>query len=134
MILRAKNEGETLILELEGQLDFETTLQFQQTCTSLIQKNEMQKVVFNLEKLKFVGSSGINHFIRIMKDFNSPKFTKRKPKLCHLSTEFQRIFRAYQAARNPFDIFENQTEAIAAFDAPPPKAKTPRAKRPDASA
>ncbi len=121
MILRAKNEGEVLVLELEGQLDFETTLQFQQTCTALMQKNESQKVVFNMEKLKFVGSSGINHFIRIMKDFNSPKFVKRKPKLCSLSTEFVRIFRAYQPARNPFDIFENYPEAAAAFDAPPPK-------------
>jgi anti-anti-sigma factor len=128
MILRAKNEGEVLILELEGQLDFETTLQFQETCTSLIQKNESQKVVFNLEKLKFVGSSGINHFIRIMKDFNNPKFAKTKPKLCSLSTEFHRIFRAYQAARNPFDIFENFNEAVAAFDAPPVK-KTVRAKK-----
>ncbi len=128
MILRAKNAGEVLILELEGQLDFETTLQFQQTCTSLIEKNESQKIVFNLEKLKFVGSSGINHFIRIMKHFNNPKFAKRKPKLCHLSSEFVRIFRAYQPARNPFDIFANYPEAVAAFDAPPPK-KYARAKK-----
>lgn len=128
MILRAKNDGELLILELEGQLDFETTLQFHETCTSLIQKKASQKVVFNLEKLKFVGSSGINHFIRIMKDFNSPKFYKPKPKLCHLSSEFVRIFRAYQPSRNPFDIFETLPEAVAAFDAPPPK-KSSRAKK-----
>lgn len=116
MILRAKQQGEVLIVELEGHLDFETTQEFKNTCTNLIKTNKVQKVVFNMEKLKFVGSSSINQFVRTVKEFNSPKFMKPKPKFCSVSREFHRILRAYQTMRNPFDIFETEPDAIAAFD------------------
>jgi anti-anti-sigma factor len=81
MILRAKQDGEVIVLELEGHLDFETTNQLKETCHSLMKKNNTNKVIFNLERLKFVGSSGINQFIRVLKDFNT---LKEKPRFCLL--------------------------------------------------
>jgi anti-anti-sigma factor len=113
MNLKAKQDGEVIIFELEGQLDFETTQQFQTTCESLIRKNNTRRVVFNLDRLKFVGSSGINQFIKVLKAFNG---TELRPKICHLSSEFQKVFKAYQTARNPFEIYENEKEAILSFD------------------
>jgi anti-anti-sigma factor len=113
MIMRAKHETNVLIFELEGQLDFETTLQFRETCTSLMKKNNAERVVFNMGKLKFVGSSGINQFIRVLKEFNSLKL---KPRYCNLSSEFQKVFKAYQAARNPFEIFETEVAAVSSFE------------------
>lgn len=112
MVLRAKHEGEVVIFELEGQLDFETTLQFKETCASVLEKSNSRRMVFNLEKLKFVGSSGINQFIRVLKDFNS---LAEKPKYCHLSSEFLKIFRALQPSRNPFEIFDTERVAIESF-------------------
>jgi len=109
MILRTKNLGEVVIFELEGQLDFESTLQFQQTARTIMSKNKECRFVFNFEKLQFVGSSGINHFIRVMKDFNK---TTLKPKICHVSPEFLKIMRALETNRNPFDIFSEQGEAV----------------------
>jgi anti-anti-sigma factor len=127
MIMRAKNEGNVLILELEGHLDFETTQQFQETCTSLIRKQEATGVIFDMEKLKFVGSSGINHFVKVLKEFNSGDM---RPKFCHVSSEFSKIFRAYQTARNPFEIFDDKGQAIAAVANPPPVKKvSPRRKK-----
>ena len=70
MIMRAKQEGDFLLFELEGHLDFETTQQFEDTCAELLTKAPTAQVIFNLSKLKFVGSSGINHFIKVLKDFN----------------------------------------------------------------
>jgi anti-anti-sigma factor len=125
MIMRAKQEGAVLVFELEGHLDFETTQQFQSTCASLLEKNGNQRVIFNLEKLKFVGSSGINQFIRVLKEFNS---REERPKICKLSTEFDKIFRAYQTTRNPFEIFLDEPTAIAAFDLPRPPKKIRAAK------
>src|SRR5262245_3471646 len=78
MIMRAKQEGDFLIFELEGHLDFETTQQFEDTCTQMIEKTTGPKVIFKMEKLKFVGSSGINQFIKVLKDFNS---LDEKPRL-----------------------------------------------------
>jgi anti-anti-sigma factor len=127
MILRARRNGGVLIFELEGQLDFETTQQFQETCESLIEKTATPRVVFNLDKLKFVGSSGINQFIRALKELNA---LDEKPKLCHLSPEFDRVFRAYQPTRNPFEIFADEGTAIAAFSLPKPARKTRKAVAP----
>jgi anti-anti-sigma factor len=126
MILRAKPEGSILILELEGHLDFETTLQFEDTFNSLVEKNHASGVVFNLQKLKFVGSSGINQFVKVLKDFNNGEV---KPKFCFVSSEFSKIFRAYQTTRNPFDIFEDEGQARAAAALPPVPRKPARAKK-----
>jgi len=130
MNLRARRAGEALIIELDGQLDFESTQQFQDTCEDLIRKADTKQVVFHLRGLRFVGSSGINHFIRVLKEFNS---FAEKPRLCHLSTEFMRMFRAYQSVRNPFEILEDEALAIASFaESRPgkPMAKTKSRKRP----
>jgi anti-anti-sigma factor len=127
MIMRARQDGEVIVFELEGQLDFETTLQFRDTCADLIKKNNAQRVVFNMEKLKFVGSSGINQFIRVLKDFNG---LKEKPRYCLLSSEFIRVFKAYQATRNPFEIFESEQAAVSSFAFPLPMRKPPRIKKP----
>lgn len=128
MMMRARQEGEVIILELEGQLDFETTVQFKETCAGMMKKQGSQRVVFNLEKLKFVGSSGINQFIRVLKEFNT---YQSKPRYCRLSAEFQRVFRAYQTARNPFEIHEDEPTAIVSFDLAPEVAqkRTPRPKK-----
>ena len=126
MIMRARQDGNVIVFELEGHLDFETTIKFQETCENLVKKNSEQRIVLNMEKLKFVGSSGINQFIQAVKDFDS---FPAKPKLCKLSSEFEMIFKAYQTARHPFDIFEAEPEAIAAFDLPPAPKKVSKKKK-----
>lgn len=126
MIMRARKDGNYLIFELEGQLDFETTQQFEETAHDMIRKSATApRLVFNLEKLKFVGSCGINQFIQVMKDFNS---AENKPRFCHLSSEFIKMFRAFQTSRNPFEIHPTETEARLAFDLPP-SAKKPGRKK-----
>lgn len=125
MIMRAKQDGNVLMLELEGHLDFETTVQFKETCKDLIAKNTASRLIFNLEKLKFVGSSGINQFVKVLKEFNS---LKEKPRYIRLSTEFNRIFRALQTSRNPFEIFEDENTAKLSFDLPPPPKKVSKKK------
>lgn len=118
MIMRARQDGNLLIFELEGQLDFETTIKFQQACEDIIQKSgENSRVIFNMEKLKFVGSSGINQFIDVMKEFNAKP---QPPKICKASSEFSKILKAYQTTRRPFEIYEDESQAVQAFDNPPP--------------
>lgn len=125
MIMRAKQDGNVIVFELEGHLDFETTVKFQETCVGIVERNECQRIVLNMEKLKFVGSSGINQFIKVLKEFNQ---FETKPKFCRVSSEFTKIFRAYQTARHPFEIFEDELQAIAAFDLPPPPKKPSKKK------
>lgn len=127
MILRARKDGNITVFELEGHLDFETTQQFHDKCDAMMSDTPNTEVVFNMEKLKFVGSSGINQFITILKRFNT---RKPKPRLCKLSTEFHRMFRAYETTRNPFEIFETESEAITSFTTPVEKKPRRAAKKP----
>ena len=117
MNLIAKQDGNIVIFELEGHLDFETTQRFQEHCKGLYKANKEQRIVLNMEKLRFVGSSGINQFVRILKSFNSQD---AKPKFCRVSSDFLKVFRAYQTSRNPFEVFEDEVQAKVAFDLPPP--------------
>ncbi len=112
MNLKVKQEGTVLVFEVEGLLDFESTQLFQETCADLIAKKQARNVVFNFDGLKFVGSSGINQFIRTLKEFNG---SPEKPRLCQMSAEYVRMFKAYETQRNPFEIFDTESEAIASF-------------------
>jgi anti-anti-sigma factor len=115
MIMRAKQDGKVVVFELEGHLEFETTVKFQAACEDILAKQPESRIVFNLQKLKFVGSSGINHFITTMKELLS---LSPAPKMIHVSTEFDKIFNAYRTAKYPFTVYENIEEALIAFDAP----------------
>lgn len=118
MILRARTDGSIVIFELEGQLDFETTQQFEDACSSVMtQHGGTGRIVFNMERLRFVGSSGINQFIRVLKGFNSGP---ERPKYCHVSPEFEKLLRAFETARSPFEVFPKESEALAAFASTPP--------------
>ncbi|MBI1861229.1 MAG: STAS domain-containing protein [Deltaproteobacteria bacterium] len=116
MNLRTRLDGNVLVFELEGNIDFESAMQFRDSCVETISKQNPQRIVFNLNGLKFVGSSAINQFIRVLRDLNSKEV---KPRYCHLSSEFERLFRAYETARKPFEIYSSEVDAKASFDAPP---------------
>jgi len=115
MIIRARQEENTVIFNLEGHLDFETIVQFEETCRRLLTSDAVPRIIVNMEALKFVGSSGINQFVKVLKTINHQP---TKPKLVCVSTEFEKILRALETVRNPFDIFENEVQGILAFDAP----------------
>lgn len=115
MIMRAKQDGKVVVFELEGHLEFETTVKLQEACENLLTKQPDSRLVFNFHKLKFVGSSGINHFITTMKHLLA---LSPAPKMIHVSTEFDKIFNAYRTAKHPFLVYDNLEQALIAFDAP----------------
>ncbi|NBX92314.1 MAG: anti-sigma factor antagonist [Proteobacteria bacterium] len=113
MIIRARQQENVVIFNLEGHLDFETIVKFEETCQKIYSESTQQRVIVNMEQLRFVGSSGINQFVQVLKDINHREV---KPKLVNVSSEFEKIFRALQTTRHPFHIFENETQGILAFD------------------
>lgn len=127
MNLKTRIEGNVVVFELDGNIDFESTVLFRETVLAIEKKNP-ERVVFNLSRLRFVGSSAINQFIKVLRDLNSMPV---RPRYCHLSSEFERLFRAYQTARKPFEIYPSETDAKASFDAPP--APKRRGRRPMAN-
>ena len=75
MKTQIKKSGDTIVVEVNGKLDFETQQPFKEDLRRLIQSAKTDSVptqiIFNLEKLEFVGSSGISGFVQTLKDFNA---------------------------------------------------------------
>lgn len=78
-------EGVTLVY-LSGRIDYEAADRFRETCLKVLVD---KKLVFNLESLSFVGSSGITPFIETMQDLYFQ--SQGALKLCSVGVEFRKV-------------------------------------------
>ncbi len=112
-----KKTGNTIVVSMDGKLDFETAVPLREDLNRLIRQTKTDtvatKIIFNLEKLDFVGSSGISSFVQALKDFNHGSAIK--PKYCHVKTEFQKIIKAFDESEG-FEFHENEERAKRSFD------------------
>ena len=111
MSLRANilNQGEVAIIALEGKLDYESQDILRENIISLMQ--EGKQVVVDMDRLSFVGSCGITHFIRSLYEMQE---MGGAPKLCNVRSEFRQIINAYDNNKE-FSIHANREDAISSF-------------------
>lgn len=105
------NKRGVAIVLFEGQLNFLHSRKLQEQLKEFYATKKNKKIVFDLKNLEFIGSSGIRPFIRIFKSLNKKRV---KPRLCGLSPEYQRLFRAFEG-RKRFFIFSDEKEAIKSY-------------------
>lgn len=105
MEAKVQKQGDVLIIHLKGQMSFESADSFKEQCMKHL-KNE--KIVFNLENLSFVGSSGITPFL------DAILFLQKNAsiKLCRVGAEFARLFRSLDSQ---IQFYENERSAIYAL-------------------
>jgi len=112
MKTQIKKSGDTIVVEVNGKLDFETQQPFKEDLHKLIQSAKTDSVptqiIFNLEKLEFVGSSGISNFVQTLKDFN--RRAPVKPRYCHVGSDFQKVIRAFDE-QDGFDFYDTEERA-----------------------
>ena len=112
-----KKTGDTIIVSMNGKLDFETHVPLREDLSKLMTEARTQKaprkIVFNLEKLEFVGSSGISTFVQTLKEFNASAPTK--PRYCHVKSEFRKIIQAFDEEAL-FDFYDSEDRALKSFD------------------
>lgn len=117
MKTQMKKVGDTLIVTLDGKLDFETTLPLREDLSKLIRQTKTdtaaKKIIFNLEKLDFVGSSGISSFVQTLREFNVS--SPIKPRYCHVKSEFQKVIKAFDESEG-FEFFDNEDRAKKSYD------------------
>ena len=106
--------GEVLVVTINGRLDIDKTKPFQEACfKNLLDK----KVVFNLQPLNFVGSTGIQNFFQALKEIHSKnKFGLR---IAGLNVDFQRLWTIHQ---EEMTIYENTQVAVKSFEPQTPEA------------
>ncbi len=117
MKTRIQKTGDTIVVNIDGRLGFDTHLPFQEDLSKLsrIQNSDTtpKKIIFNLEKLEFVGSSGISSFVQSLKDFNAHATTK--PRYCNVKSEFQKVIKAFDEDQE-FQIYDSEDRARRSFD------------------
>ena len=122
-----KRSGDTLIVTLGGTLDFETSAPLREELGRVIRQTEIYakgagatagapgelKIIFNLEGLEFVGSSGISFFVQALREFNAA--SPSRPRYCNVKSEFKRIIKAFDDEQI-FEFFDNEERARKSFD------------------
>ena len=117
MKTQIKKNGDTVIVSMDGRLDFETNGLLRDELSRLIKPiktdSTPKKIIFNLENLEFVGSSGISSFVQTMKEFNAN--SPNKPRYCNVRSEFKRVIQAFDEEQG-FEFHENEERARKSFD------------------
>lgn len=112
-----KKNGDTIVVSMDGILDFGTHVPLREDLSKLIRETKQdtaaKKIIFNLENLEFVGSSGISSFVQTLKDFNTVAPTK--PAYCHVKSEFKRVIKAFDE-QDQFTFYDNEERAKKHFD------------------
>lgn len=94
---------------LKGKLDFESADALNAQCKAHFNQ---QNVIFDLNELNFVGSSGITPFLDMLRGLLQQQGTSLK--VCSAGTEFIRVFEAGEL--NGLEVYENEKQARMAFE------------------
>ena len=100
-----------ITVHMEGGLDYDTTVPLRRELESLLKDNPSSQITLNLNKLDFVGSSGIGHFVETIESLNNRRDQIR---LSGVSSEFMKVFKLYnfealEAIIHEFDNDETDT-------------------------
>ena len=114
-----KKNGDTVVVSMDGRIDFETSEPLRTHLSKLIREakpltdSTPRKIIFNFEHLEFVGSSGISSFIQTLKDFNH--LSPIKPRYCNVRSEFKKLIEAFEEEQ-VFEIHDSEERAKKSFD------------------
>ncbi len=102
-------QGEVTVVSLSGRVDIEKAAFLRQAC---LQRFQNIKVVFCLNALNFVGSSGIQTLFQMMDELKINCHCEVK--MTGVNSDFQRLFGHYGQAK-PLEMHENLEKALLSF-------------------
>lgn len=108
MKINVHQEKDLIIIRLIGCLSHESMDFFRKAC---LRELPEKKVIFNLERLNFVGSSGITSFLNVITSLS--EVNQSGIRFCCVASEFQRIFKT--SPMNHIEIHEDEDKAKVSF-------------------
>lgn len=111
MEAKVENRDGVFVVSLFGRMDFESADNLKTRC---LQSFVNQAVIFNLQNLNFVGSSGITPFLELLSELS--KVSGSKFKICSVGSEFMRLFET--GSVDGIEIYRDVQEAYRAFTSP----------------
>lgn len=104
-------QNDITVISLSGRMNIEKAAFLRNTC---IKKFQNKKVIFCLNALHFVGSSGIQTFFQMMEELKATYGCEVK--MAGLNTDFKRLWQYGQ--RSPLEIHDNIEKALGSFQRP----------------
>ncbi len=108
---KVKPHQDITIISLGGTLDIEYTQAFNKAC---LEQFQSKKLIFNMEKANFVGSTGIQTFTDTLRAL-APIAPQGLKMVC-VGVEFKRIFQNLEIQN--LEIFDSEASAIGSFTGP----------------
>lgn len=108
MEAKVYQDGDITVVALRGRLSIEKTPAFRMACEQTLKG---KKVVFCMKELSFVGSSGIQSFFQLIREFNQSKHFEAK--ISDLKPDFHRLLVFSGVA--DLEICENTAGALSRF-------------------
>ena len=111
MKARIKNTNESIIISLDGKVDYESQGEVCNLINRTVSQNQnrtdqaAKKIILNMKELEFVGSSGITQFVQSLKAIHQQ--TDIVPKYCGVRSEFKKIMKAFDET-NEFDFYDDE--------------------------
>lgn len=111
MQARINQKGEVIVVELTGKVEIEKTQVFKEALK--VHLND-RKVVFHMKDLNFVGSTGIQSFFQILREFHMDPSCKIK--IAGMKPDFKKLW-LYNDTSN-VEIHDNLESALMSFTMP----------------
>jgi anti-anti-sigma factor len=118
MEAKLKKRGEITVISVSGRLEIEMTQGFRETC---LKNFTGRKIVFDLDQVNFVGSTGIQPFFETVKALNEKSL--HGVKLVSVKPELRKILSHIESEK--LEFHENEEVAIQSFDRPKPLVELP---------
>ncbi len=109
MKTQIQEQEESIIVRLEGTLDFVTAEDFKEDLMQIKNTAKNRQVIFDFSGLNFVGSSGIASLINSLREFNAQ--TTHPPRYTNVKNEFKRVITSLDRNQT-FDFWENVPKSI----------------------
>ena len=106
MAMKAKVRTDScgnIIVHMEGGLNYENTAPLKQELEALTKENPTAQITIDINRLDFVGSSGISFFVDTIKALNNKKDQIR---ISNANNEFIKVFQLYKL--DMMTVLENE--------------------------
>lgn len=111
MIAQLSVRGEVTVITLSGRVNIEKAAHLKNICDAQI---KARKLIFCLERLSFVGSSGIQNLFQMMQEMKSERGIDVK--VAGLNPDFQRLWQ--HGAKISVEMHGTLEQAVASFRVP----------------
>ncbi len=105
-----EKKGNVVILSVEGDIEFDDSIQLNETFTNTIKKDGAS-IVLNLKDCNYIDSSGLGSLVEGLKSTQKANGDLR---LCNLNDDFKEILMMTRIIKY-FQIFDNVEDAVKSF-------------------